>query len=122
MDASSTAAKSLDTAAFRNGLNWSAAYRDHEFQRLLRLKANRIRPAVLLYFSTYIALSAFAGFVPQIMDAKLIGALSLGYCLILLTYVVAWAVALWYVRVAERDFDPLKESVLESIQTGRSSR
>lgn len=122
MDARVTAAMPLDVPVYRDESNWSAAYHDQKFQRLLQLKASRIRPAVLLYFLTYIALSSLAGFAPQIMDAKLIGSLSVGYCLILLTYGVAWGVALWYVRVAETEFDPLKESAIKSIQTGEFLR
>lgn len=118
MDAKVTPAMPLDVPAYSNDSNWSAAYRDQKFQRLLQLKASRVRPAVLLYALTYIALSSLAGFAPQIMDAKLIGSLSVGYCLILLTYGIAWGVALWYVRVAETEFDPLKESAIKSIQTG----
>lgn len=122
MDARVPAATPHDVPVHGDGLNWSAAYHDPKFQRLLRFKASRIRPAVLLYFLTYLTLSSLAGFVPQIMDTKLIGALTVGYCLILLTYVVAWGVALWYVRVAEKEFDPLKEAAIKSIQTGEFLR
>lgn len=117
MDVSVTAANPIDVPAYHKDSNWSAAYHDQNFQHLLRTKASRIRPAVLLYFLTYIVLSSLAGFAPQIMDAKLIGSFSIGYALILLTYIVAWGVALWYVRVAEAEFDPLKDAAVKSIHT-----
>ncbi|EFI53290.1 MULTISPECIES: DUF485 domain-containing protein [Afipia] len=115
MDISVTAANPIDVPAYHKDSNWSAAYHDQNFQHLLRTKASRIRPAVLLYFLTYIVLSGLAGFAPQIMNAKLIGSFSIGYALILLTYFVAWGVALWYVRVAEVEFDPLKDAAVKSI-------
>ena len=122
MDARVTPAMPLDVPPHGGVSNWSAAYHDQKFQRLLKFKASRIRPAVLLYFLTYIALSGLAGFAPQITDAKLIGSLSVGYCLILVTYGVAWSVALWYVHVAGREFDPLKESAIKSIKAGECLR
>jgi len=122
MDARVTAAIPINMTCYRQDSNWSAAYRDQNFQRLLHLKANRIRPAVFLYFLTYIALSTFAGFAPQLMNAKIVGAFSVGYAFILLTYVVAWGVALWYVRVAEKEFDPLRDVAIKSIRTGELLR
>ncbi|MBY0381594.1 MAG: DUF485 domain-containing protein [Xanthobacteraceae bacterium] len=122
MDARVTAAIPINITGYRQDSNWSAAYRDQNFQRLLRLKANRVRPAVFLYFLTYIALSVFAGFAPQLMDTKIVGAFSVGYAFILLTYVVAWGVALWYVRVAEKEFDPLRDVAIKSIRTGELLR
>lgn len=96
--------------------DWSIAYHDEKFQRLLQRKTSRIRPAVLLYFLTYILLSSLAGFAPQVMGAKLFGSFSLGYALILLTYAVAWTVALWYVRVAAQEFDPLRDEAVKAIR------
>lgn len=122
MDARVTAAMPIDISVHLQDSNWSAAYHDQNFQRLLRLKASRIRPAIFLYFLTYIALSVFAGFVPQVMAVKIFGSFSVGYAFILLTYVVAWGVALWYVRVAEKEFDPLRDSAIKSIRTGELLR
>jgi uncharacterized membrane protein (DUF485 family) len=103
-------------------IDWSKAYRNSHFQHLLRYKSKRIRPAVLIYFFTYVALSCLAGFAPNLMAIKLIGAFSVGYAFILLTYVAAWAVAFWYVRVADAEFDPLKQLAIKSIEMGGPSR
>lgn len=61
-------------------------------------------------------MSCMAGFAPNVMAIKLVGSFSLGYAFILFTYVTAWAVALWYVRVADIEFDPLKTLAIKSIE------
>ena len=88
---------------------------------MVRFKANRVRPAVLIYFFTYIMLSVLAGFAPNVMAIKLVGSFTLGYAFILFTYLTAWAVALWYVNVAQVEFDPLKQLAIESIETEGSA-
>jgi len=103
-------------------IDWSKAYRNPRFQHLLRFKSKRIRPAVLIYFLTYVALSCLAGFAPNLMAVKLIGSFSAGYAFILLTYATAWAVAFWYVRVADAEFDPLKQFAIKSIEMEGPSR
>jgi uncharacterized membrane protein (DUF485 family) len=96
--------------------DWSKAYRNSHFKHLVNFKANRVRPAVIIYFATYVMLSILAGFAPGLMAIKLVGAFSVGYALIIATYIVAWAVALWYVRVADLEFDPLRQIAIESIE------
>lgn len=103
-------------------IDWSKAYRNPQFQDLLRFKSSRIRPAVILYFSTYVLLSCLAGFAPNLMGIKIAGAFTLGYALILLTYLIAFIVAFWYVRIADSEFDPLRVQAVESIEMEGSSR
>lgn len=97
-------------------LDWSKAYHNPQFQELIRFKARRVRPAMLIYFLTYVMLSCMAGFAPNVMATKVIGSFTLGYAFIIFTYVTAWAVALWYVRVADVEFDPLKQRAIRSIE------
>lgn len=96
--------------------DWSKAFRNSHFENLVRFKTNRVRPAVFVYFLTYVMLSVLAGFAPNVMAIKLIGSFTLGYAFLLFTYLTAWAVALWYVKVADVEFDPLKRRAIESIE------
>ena len=117
----------VSTVAREDGLScapmdWSLAARNPLFRKLIEYKTRRVRPAIAIYFITYISISIFAGFAPNLMSVKLIGAFSLGYALILLTYIVAWAVALWYVRAARVEFDPLKQEAIQSIKREGSIR
>ncbi len=102
--------------------DWSKAYKNSHFKHLVKFKADRVRPAVVIYFLTYVMLSVMAGFAPNLMAIKLVGAFTLGYAFILFTYLTAWAVALWYVKVADVEFDPLKRVAIKSIETEGSSR
>ena len=44
------------------------------------------------------------------------GSLSLSYLLVFATYIVAWVVAVAYVRVANRDFDPKAANAIDALQ------
>lgn len=102
--------------------DWSLAARNNSFKKLIAHKRRRIWPAIAVYFTTYIGLSALAAFAPGIMSIKLLGAFSFGYAAILFTYLVAWSVALWYVRIARIECDPLKQSAVASIQKAECAR
>ncbi len=122
MDARVSSAKPVPALTHFAPNDWSKAYNNASFQHLVQFKRNRIRPAVLIYFLTYLMLSCLAGFAPNLMAIKLIGSFSLGYAFILFTYFTAWAVAFWYVRVADAEFDPLMKTAIESIEMEGSSR
>jgi uncharacterized membrane protein (DUF485 family) len=49
------------------------------------------------------------------MAQRALGPINVGYLLILATYVMAWIVALVYVRVANRSFDPKADRAIEAL-------
>ena len=97
-------------------IDWSGAAQNRRFRQLVDYKIRRVRPAIAIYFLSYISVSVLAGFAPGFMSTKLIGAFSLGYALILSNYFVAWAIALWYVRAARTEFDPLQQLAIKSMK------
>jgi uncharacterized membrane protein (DUF485 family) len=103
-------------------IDWSGAAKNRQFQHLTDYKRHRVRPAIAIYFLSYISVSVLAGFAPGLMSIKLMGAFSLGYALILSNYFMAWAVALWYVHAARTEFDPLQQQAIQSMKDEGSIR
>jgi uncharacterized membrane protein (DUF485 family) len=66
----------------------------------------------MVYMVSYVGLTILAGFAREILSASAIGPVNLGFVLIAANYVIAWGLALIYVRVANRHFDPLADRIL----------
>jgi uncharacterized membrane protein (DUF485 family) len=83
--------------------------------RLIRTKRWILVPMVAAYMLSYIGLTILAGFAKEFVAAKVIGSLNVGFILIGANYVLSWILAIVYVRVANRVFDPIaEEAVAES--------
>ncbi len=68
-----------------------------------------IVPMAITCFVAYIGTTVLAGFAKEFIAIKLVGAVNVGFTLIALNYVLAWALAIAYVRIANSRFDPLAE-------------
>jgi uncharacterized membrane protein (DUF485 family) len=66
----------------------------------------------LIYMVSYVGLTILAGFARELLSVPVIGAVNLGFVLIAANYLIAWGLALIYVRVANRYFDPLADRIL----------
>ncbi|GGF42560.1 hypothetical protein GCM10011611_56260 [Aliidongia dinghuensis] len=66
----------------------------------------------LIYMVSYVGLTVLAGFARALLSAPAIGPVNLGFVLIGANYLIAWGLALIYVRVANRHFDPLADRIL----------
>jgi len=65
-----------------------------------------------VYMVSYVGLTILAGFARGILSAPAIGPINLGFVLIGANYLIAWGLAIIYVRVANRHFDPLADRLL----------
>ncbi len=74
-----------------------------------------------IYMISFIGLTVLAGFARPFMAMKVLGAVNVGFVLIAANYVLAWAIALVYVRAANRTFDPLVIRVVAALRTARAS-
>lgn len=101
------------------GVSWTKAVRHSSFLALLSTKRRFLVPAVIVYVVFYIGLTSLAGFAKGFMVQKVVGQMNVGYALIIATYAMAWIVAMVYVRVANRTFDPLTEAAVASLQEQR---
>lgn len=102
-------------ASLDPNLDWTEATRDPSFRALMSAKTRFLVPVVAIYLGFYLGVALLAGFAREFMAQSVIGALNVGYLLILAIYAMAWIIALIYVRVANRSFDPKAEQALTAL-------
>jgi uncharacterized membrane protein (DUF485 family) len=100
----------------RNGASLEAAHAT--VRHLIAEKLRYLVPMTIIFMVGYIGLTVFAGFARDVTGVKVIGSVNLGFVLIALNYVLSWALAYIYVRVAGDVFDPLAAKASAEIQAG----
>jgi uncharacterized membrane protein (DUF485 family) len=55
-----------------------------------------------------------AGYAPDFMAESVYEGLTIGYCLALTQFVMVFVLGLWYLRKADREFDPLSDKVVQA--------
>ncbi len=103
-------------------VDWAETTNDPSFRDLLSSKYRFIVPAFILSVGYYLAITVLAGLAPGFMAQRVIGPLSLGYLLVFATYIVAWVVAVAYVRAADRNFDPKAANAVATFQAREAQR
>jgi uncharacterized membrane protein (DUF485 family) len=96
-------------------IDWAEAARQPSFRELVSTKVRFLVPLVIFYLVFYLAVTVLAGFAPGFMSQRAVGPINVGYLLILATYVMAWIVALVYVRIANRSFDPKADRAIDDL-------
>ncbi len=92
---------------------WQRACMGPAFVRLKLERFRLVRVLMLAYLAAYLGLALFCGFARNLAGIKVLGPLNLGYALILGNYVLAWALALIYLRHAGRRHDALAAQAVE---------
>ena len=91
-------------------IDWEGAERSREFQELVSRRRRFVVPATLFFLAWYFGFIALAGYAPDFMGEEfLTDGLTVGYVLALTQFVMVWVLAAWYLRKANREFDPLAE-------------
>jgi uncharacterized membrane protein (DUF485 family) len=105
----------------RTDTDWVAIERSAEFQDLTRSKRSFVVPATIFFMVWYFGFIALCGYAPDFMGREfLTDGLTVGYVLALTQFVMSWALAGWYVRRANRVWDPLATAVRDSVD-GRAA-
>ena len=67
-------------------------------------------PATIFFLAWYFGFVILAGYAPDFMGREfLTDGLTVGYVLALSQFVMTWGLGAWYLRRADREFDPLAE-------------
>jgi uncharacterized membrane protein (DUF485 family) len=91
-------------------VDWAAAERSPEFRELVRKKRAFVVPATIFFLAWYFGFVILAGYAPDFMGREfLTDGLTVGYVLALSQFVMTWVLGAWYLRKADREFDPLAE-------------
>lgn len=98
-----------------NLTDWERIDRMPEFRQLIAAKRRFVVPACIFFCSYYFALPILVGWAPDLMRTRVLGPVNLAYLFALSQFVMAWGIALLYVRAANR-FDVLVKNILGRLK------
>jgi uncharacterized membrane protein (DUF485 family) len=109
-------------AGQRASLNWVAIDADPRFQSLHEKKVRFLAGLMIFSVAFYFLLPIGAAYFPQLFSVKVWGPLNVGILFALSEFVVAWAIAYYYARRANREFDAMaRELIADAENIGRQS-
>ena len=103
----------MATGDARPQVDWEAVEQSPEFQELIRRKRRFVVPATVFFLSWYLGFILLAGYAPDFMGESIYEGFTVGYLLALTQFVMVWGLALWYLRKADNEFDPLERKAAE---------
>ena len=97
-------------------VDWEAVENWPEFQQLVHRRRAFVIPATVFFLAWYMAFILLCGYAPDFMAESVYEGLTVGYTLALTQFVMVLVLGLWYLRRADRVFDPLAETVVEKAR------
>ena len=91
--------------------DWSAIAADPRFRELNRRKTRFLAGLMLFSVVYYFLLPVGAAYFPEIFAIRIAGPVNVGIIFALSEFVVAWGIAIFYVRRANEDFDRAAQDV-----------
>jgi len=95
-------------------VDWAGIQRSQEFRELVKKRRSFVVPATIFFLAYYMAFIIVAGYAPDFMGKSVYEGLTVGYCYALTQFVMVFVLGLWYLRKADREFDPLAAKVVEA--------
>ena len=101
-------------------IDWVAAERSPEFRELIKRKRAFVVPATIFFLAWYFGFIILAGYAPDFMGEEFItDGMTVCYALALTQFLMTWGLGWWYLRKADRVFDPLAQRAAEvALQAG----
>jgi uncharacterized membrane protein (DUF485 family) len=93
-------------------IDWEAIERSPEFQELVRRRRRFVIPCTIFFLGWYMGFMLLTGYAEDFMGERVYEGLTVGYCLALTQFVMVFVLGLWYLRKADREFDPLAEKAI----------
>jgi uncharacterized membrane protein (DUF485 family) len=90
---------------------WEGLERTDEFKQLVRARMRFVLPATIFFLVYYFLLPLANGLAPEFMRTNVVGHINIAYLFALSQFGMAWLLAFFYIRQADRVFDPLAEKV-----------
>ena len=107
------------SAASAAAINWSAIDADPRFQRLHRKKTNFLLSLMIFSVAYYFLLPIGAAYYPELFKVKVWGVINVGLVFALSEFIVAWGIAFYYSRRANREFDSMaRELISDAARIG----
>src|SRR5688500_16281914 len=94
------------------GIDWEAIERSPEFLELVTRRRKFVLPATIFFLAYYMGFILLCGYAEDFMAESVYEGLTVGYCLALTQFLMVFVLGIWYLRKADRDFDPLAQRVV----------
>ena len=106
--------------ASSESIDWSKVIADPRFQLLHRRKTRFLWGLMAFSVVYYFLLPIGAAYFQDLFKVRVWGVVNVGLLFALSEFAVAWAIAVYYSRVANRDFDKLAREIANSfhVQVG----
>ena len=101
-------------------VDWEGIERSEEFQELVKKRRSFVIPATIFFLVYYMTFIIVAGYAPDFMAESVYEGLTVGYCYALTQFLMVFVLGIWYLRKAERDFDPLADRVASKATLSES--
>jgi uncharacterized membrane protein (DUF485 family) len=95
-------------------VDWEGIERSNEFQELVKKRRSFVVPATIFFLAYYMAFIIVAGYAPDFMARSVYEGLTVGYCYALTQFLMVFVLGIWYLRKADREFDPLADAAVEA--------
>jgi uncharacterized membrane protein (DUF485 family) len=93
-------------------VDWKGIERSEEFRELVERRRRFVVPATIFFLTYYMAFIIVAGYAPDFMGESVYEGLTVGYCYALTQFLMVFVLGLWYLRKADREFDPLADAAV----------
>jgi len=94
-------------------IDWQAIEETPEFQELVHRRRSFVIPGTIFFLSAFMAFILLAAYAPEFMAERVYQGLTVGYVLALTQFLMVFVLGIWYLRKAEREFDPLAERAIQ---------
>jgi uncharacterized membrane protein (DUF485 family) len=94
-------------------IDWEGIEGSPEFRELVAKRRSFVIPATIFFLAYYMAFILLCGYAPDFMSESVYEGLTVGYCLALTQFVMVATLGIWYMRKADREFDPMADKVVE---------
>lgn len=99
-----------------NTYDWAAIAKHPKFIELHRRKTFFLYGWWAFSAGFYFLLLLGAGYTPKLFSVEVIGNINVGYLLALGQFIVSFGIAIYYGKVADRDFDRLANELVDVIK------
>ncbi len=99
-----------------NQHDWAAIAKNPKFVELHRRKTSFLYGLWAFSAGSYFLLLLGAGYTPSVFSIEVLGNINIGYLFALAQFVITFFIAIYYGRVADRDFDRLTKELVDQLQ------
>jgi uncharacterized membrane protein (DUF485 family) len=96
--------------------DWQVVQAEPDFQELRRRLRSFVFPVTGLFLGWYLLYVLLATYAPAFMGTPVLGNINIGLIFGLLQFVSTFAITAWYVRFADKRYDPLAAKVRAQIE------